>query len=98
MEEKSQLIDAVIYSTSITKAQEKLLQTQKTVTLEQCLGICRHYESLKFHLETIKPKSIEYLQKRHNKPKCDCGHGKGGQFTPKAWIWLWQGNSNNEIQ
>ena len=69
LEEKSRLIDAIIYRTSIMKAQEKLLQTPKSLTLEQCLNICRHYESLKLHLDTIKPKSIEYLQKHHNKSK-----------------------------
>ena len=76
-EEKSRLIDAIIYGTMITKAQEKLLQTPITLTLDQCLGICRHYESLKYHLETIKPRSVEYLQKRHNKSKGH-GHGRGG--------------------
>ena len=71
-EEKSRLIDAIIYGTSITKAQEKLLQMPITLTLDQCLAISRHYEGLKYHLETIKPKTVEYLQKRHNKSK---GHG-----------------------
>ena len=74
VEEKSRLIDAIKNGTSITKAQEKLLQTPSTLTLEQCLGICMHYESLKYHLETIKPRTVEYLQKRHNKSK---GHGRG---------------------
>ena len=73
-EEKSRLIDAIIYGTTISKAQEKLLQTPITLTLDQCLSICRHYESLKYHLETIKPRLVEYLQKRHNKSK---GHGHG---------------------
>ena len=73
-EEKSRLIDAIIYGMSIVKAQEKLLQTPKSLTLDQCLSICRHYESLKLHLDTIKPRSVEYLQKRHNKVK---GHGRG---------------------
>ena len=77
VEEKSRLIDTIIYGTTITKAQEKLLQTPITLTLDQCLGICRHYESLKYHLETIKPRLVEYLQKRHNKSK-GCGHGHGG--------------------
>ena len=49
-EEKSRLIDAIIYGTSITKTQEKLLQTPIMLTLDQCLGICRHYESLKISL------------------------------------------------
>ena len=71
-EEKSRLIDAIIYGMSIVKAQEKLLQTPKSLMLDQCLSICRHYESFKLPLDTIKPKSLEYLQKRHNKSK---GHG-----------------------
>lgn len=75
-EEKSQLIHAIIYGTSIVKVQEKLLQTPKSLTLDQCLSICRHYDSLKLHLDTIKPKSVEYLQKRHSKTK-GCGHGIG---------------------
>ena len=74
LEEKSRLIDAIIYGMSIAKAQEKLLQTPITLTLEQCLGICTHSKSLKYHLEMIKPKSVKYLQKRHNKLK---GHGHG---------------------
>ena len=45
VEEKSRLIDAVIYGTSISKAQEKLLQTPIMLTLDQCLSICQHYES-----------------------------------------------------
>ena len=74
VEEKSRLIDAIIYGTSITKAQQKLLQTPITLTLDQCLSICRHYKTLKIHLDTIKPKTVEYLQKRHNKSKgCACG-------------------------
>ena len=61
------------------------LQTPITLTLEQCLGICRHYESLKYHLETIKPRTVEYLQKRHNKSKgAGCGQGSPSyQLTPK---------------
>ena len=72
--EKSRLIDAIIYGTSLTKAQEKLLQTPITLTLDLCLAICRHYESLKYHLEMIKLKTVKYFQKRHNKSK---GHGCG---------------------
>ena len=64
---------------TITKAQEKLLQMPITLTLDQCLSICRHYESLNYHLEMIKPRSVEYLQKRHNKSKGH-GHGQGGNI------------------
>ena len=65
----------MIYGTSIVKAQEKLLQTPKSLTLSQCLSICRHYKSLQLHLDTIKPKSVEYLQRRHGKAK-GYGHGQ----------------------
>ena len=65
---------------TITKAQEKLLQMPITLTLDQCLSICRHYESLKYHLEMIKPRSVEYLQKRHNKSKGH-GYGHGGNLS-----------------
>ena len=91
VEEKSRLIDAIIYGTSITKAQEKLSQTPITLTLDQCLAICRHYESLKYHLEMIKPRTVEYLQKRHSKSK---GRGQGSpphQSTPKPG----KGRGNN---
>ena len=47
VEERSRLIDAIIYGTTITKAQEKLLQMPITLTLDQCLSIFRHYENLK---------------------------------------------------
>ena len=53
---------------SIVKAQGKLLQTPKTLNLQQCLTVCRHYESLKLHIEQIRPgKSVDYLRKCHNK-------------------------------
>ena len=78
------MIDAIIYGMSIVKAQEKLLQTPKLLMLDQYLSICRHYKNLKLHLDTIKPKSVEYLQKRHNKPKgCRCGRTKPN-FQPKS--------------
>ena len=66
------------------KHQEKLLQTPIMLTLDQCLGICRHYKSLKYHLETNKPKTVEYLQKRHKSK--GHGHGQGSpshHSTPK---------------
>ena len=110
LEEKLRLIDAIIYGTSIVKAQEKLLQTPKSLTLDQCLNICRHYKSLKLHLDTIKPKSIEYLQKCHNKSRkqgqgCGCGRGKFQQFQqpgksesddrkPGKWKCYWCGSES----
>ena len=110
LEEKLRLIDAIIYGTSIVKAQEKLLQTPKSLTLDQCLNICRHYERLKLHLDTIKPKLIEYLQKHHNKSRKQgqghgCGRGKSQQFQqsvesesddrkPGKWKCYWCGSES----
>ena len=45
------LIDAIIFGMSIVKAQDTLLQTPKTLSLQQCLTVCRYYESLKLHIE-----------------------------------------------
>ena len=56
------LIDAIVFCTSIVKAQDKLLQTPKTLSLQQCLIVCRHYKSLKMHIEQIAPnRSEDYL-------------------------------------
>ena len=40
------LIDAIVYGCKSKKAQDKLLQMPIWMTLEECLLICRHYESL----------------------------------------------------
>ena len=57
------LIDAIIFGMSIVKAQDKLLQMPKPLNLQQCLHVCRHYESLKPHIEQIRPgKSVYYLK------------------------------------
>ena len=64
------LIDAIIFGTSCIKAQDKLLQTPKTLSLQQCLMVCRHYESLNLHIQQIRPdKHVEYLKKHHQKSK-----------------------------
>ena len=64
------LIEAIIFGTNCTKAQDKLLQTPKTLSLQQCLSVCRHYESLRLHIQHIRPdKSIDYLKKHHQCPR-----------------------------
>ena len=55
------LIDAIIFGTSIIKAQDKLLQTPKTLNLQQCLTVCHHYESLKLHIKQIRPNKIRWI-------------------------------------
>ena len=68
------IIDAIIYGTNCIKAQDKLLQTPKTLSLQQCITVCRHYESLSLHTQQIRPdKHIEYLRKRHQKSKQNKG-------------------------
>ena len=49
-----QLIDAIIFGTTCVKAQDELLQMPKTLSLQQCLIVCRHYESLKLHIQQIR--------------------------------------------
>ena len=64
------LIDAIIFGTNCTKAQDKLLQTPKTLSLQQCLSVCQHYESLQLHIQHIRPdKLIDYLRKCHQGKK-----------------------------
>ena len=58
------LIDAIIFGTNCIKAQDKLLQTPNTLSLQQCLTICRHYESLSLHIQQIwSNKQVEFLCK-----------------------------------
>ena len=58
------IVDAIIFGTNCIKAQDKLLQTPKTLTLQQCLSVVRHYESLKLHIQQIRPdtRSVDYLR------------------------------------
>ena len=64
------MIDAIIFLTSCIKAQDKLLQTPKTLSLQQCLTVCRHYESLSLHIQQIRlDNHVEYLKKHHQKSK-----------------------------
>ena len=64
------LIDAIIFGTNCIKAQDKLLQTPNTLSLQQCLTVCRHYESLSLHIQQIRSdKQVEFLRKRHQKSK-----------------------------
>ena len=66
------LIDAIIFGTTCVKAQDKLLQMPNTLSLQQCLTICRHYESLSLHIQQIRSgadKQVEFLCKCHPKSK-----------------------------
>ena len=64
------MIDAIIFGMNCIKAQDKLLQTPKMLSLQQCITVCKHYESLSLHIQQIRPdKHIEYLKKCHQKSK-----------------------------
>ena len=57
------IINSIIFGTNCVKAQDKLLQTPKMLSLQQCLSVVRHYESLKLHIQQIRPdKNIDYLR------------------------------------
>ena len=61
------LVDAIMYGTKVQKAREKLLQMPKNLTPHDCLKICRHYESLHYHLNVVKltDKPVEFITIRH---------------------------------
>ena len=71
------IIDAIIFGTNCMKAQDKLLQMPKTLTLQQCLSVVRHYESLKLHIQQISPdtRSVDYLRLHHSSKKKGSGQG-----------------------
>ena len=43
-----------MYGCKSKKAQDKLLQMPIQMTLEECLLVCRHYESLQCHINTVR--------------------------------------------
>ena len=49
------LTDAIVYRCKSKKAQDELLQIPIKMRLEECLLICRHYESLQWHINTVRP-------------------------------------------
>ena len=74
------LIDAIIFGMMCVKAQDKLLQMCNTLNLQQCLTVCRHYESLSLHIQQIRSGSdrqVQFLRKLHPKTK------KSGQNKPQ---------------
>ena len=49
------LIDAIVYGCKSKKVQDKLLQMPTQIMLAECLLICRHYESLQWHVNIVRP-------------------------------------------
>ena len=74
------LIDAIVYGCKSKKAQDKLLQIPILMMLEECLLICRHYKSLQWHINTVRPtgeiKAMDGLARQHPKSK-----SRGGSNT-----------------
>ena len=48
------LTDAIVFGCKSKKAQDKLLQMPIQMMLEECLLICRHYESFQWHINTVR--------------------------------------------
>ena len=67
------LINAIVFRCKSKKAQDKLLQMPIRMTLKQCLLICRHYESLQRHINTVRPtgefKAMDDLARQCPRPK-----------------------------
>ena len=61
------IIDAIIFGTNCIKAQDKLLQTLKTLSLQQCITVCIHYESLSLHIQQIWPDNTLIFEKMPSK-------------------------------
>ena len=60
------LVDAIICGTQVHRAGERLLQMPGHLTLQDCLGICCHWESLSYHLNVVRPKKpFESVAERH---------------------------------
>ena len=69
------LIDMIVFGCKSKKAQNKLLQMPIRMTLEECLLICRHYKSLQWHTNTVRPagdavKAMDGLARRYSKSPC----------------------------
>ena len=100
-DEEESLVDAIIYGTKVHKAREKLLQMPKHLTLQDCLKICGHYESLQYHLNVVKPtdKPVESITKCFNRggKQSSAGTKKTGAFTGQPSAKL-VNSTNNTVQ
>ena len=68
------LIDVIIFGCKSKKAQDKFLQMPIRMMLEECLLTCRHYKSLQWHINTVRPtggeiKAMDGLTRRCPRPK-----------------------------
>ena len=54
----------------VSKLRTSFFRMPNTLSLQQCLTVCRHYESLSLHIQQIRSgadKQVEILRKRHPK-------------------------------
>ena len=70
-EMNERLIDAIIFGTNCIKAQDKLLQTPKTLSLQQCLTVCRHYESQLTYTTNQARQACRIFEKTPSKVKAE---------------------------
>ena len=79
------LIDAIVFRCKSKKAQDKLLQMPIRMMLEECLLICRHYESLQWHINTVRPtgefKAMDGLARR-----CPRSRSKNSTRRPPSTV------------
>ena len=62
---------------TVLRPKTSYCKLQKTLSLQQCLSVVRHYESLKLHIQQIRPdKSIEYLRHHSGKKRVLCKENK----------------------
>ena len=63
------------------------------MTLEECLLICRHYESLQWHINTVRPtggeiKAIDGLARQHPRPKSNTRRPTSRQIKERLYC-MW---------
>ena len=75
------LIDAIVYGCKSKKEQDKLLQMPIQMTLEECLLICRHYESLQWHINIVRPTGGDIKTMDGLARQCPKSKPRGGSNT-----------------
>ena len=56
----------------VSRLRTSFFKCSNTLSLQQCLTVCRHYESLSLHIQQIRSgsdKQVEFLHKCHPKSK-----------------------------
>ena len=84
------LIDAIVFGYKSKTAQDKLLQMPIRMTLEECLLIYHHYESLQWHINTIRPtsgdsnvKAMDGLSRHHSRSRNSNANANQGSTSAR---------------